>query len=397
MKLSPVVPSIAATEAIVATPTATAAVARPLRVALVSEYYYPHLGGVTEHVHHFARELRRQGHHADIITSRIGHNTPEPGVIRLGRSVSIYANGSQARVTIGDGLRREMRRVLRAGAYDVVHVHSPFAPTLPLLAIDEADCPVVATVHTNFADSLAYRVFRKKLQRLSDRMHALIAVSPTAAEAHARYFDASWTIVPNGVDLDAFHPGAPRPALLDDDRPNILFVGRFDPRNALGPLMEAFRRVVHDGRDARLIVVGDGPLRRYYRRLARGDRRIVFTGALREERPGYYAGATLYACPTTRASFGITLLEAMACGTPIVCSDIPGFRDVVQDGREAMMVPLNSATALAEMLERVLDDDVLRARLGHAGRRTAAEYGWPAVTRRVLGVYASSLGMVDAA
>ena len=366
-------------------------------MGIVTEYYYPHLGGVTEHVHHFAREMRRRGHEADIITSNIGDCPPAPGVIRIGRSVSVYANGSQARVTIGDGLRQAMRQVLRAGAYDVVHVHSPFSPTLSLLAIDEAECPVIATVHTNFPDSLAYRLFRRRLQRIADRIDALIAVSPTAAHAHARYIDADWSIVPNGIDLEAFHPGAERPAGLRDDIPSILFVGRFDPRNALGTLIDAFRRITGSGRDARLVVVGDGPLRRYYRRRAKADPRIIFTGALRDERPGYYAGATVYACPTTRASFGITLLEAMACSTPIVCSDIAGFRDVVEDGREALLVPADAPDTLADSLVRVLDDEVLRARLGHAGSLTAARYAWPSVTDRILSVYANSLGVEVAA
>src|SRR5437879_10516340 len=118
---------------------------RPLRIALVTEYYYPHLGGVCEHVHFFAREARRRGHHVDIITSNIPGAEPQPNVIRLGRSQSVYANGSQARVTIGLGLRRQMRKVLHRGHYDIVHVHSPLTPILPLLAIEEADSPVVGT------------------------------------------------------------------------------------------------------------------------------------------------------------------------------------------------------------------------------------------------------------
>src|SRR5258705_13671967 len=91
---------------------------RTLRIALVTEYYYPHLGGVCEHVHFFAREARRRGHHVDIITSSIPGAEPQPNVIRLGRSQSVCANGSQARVTVGFGLRREMRKVFHRGHND---------------------------------------------------------------------------------------------------------------------------------------------------------------------------------------------------------------------------------------------------------------------------------------
>jgi phosphatidylinositol alpha-mannosyltransferase len=123
----------------------------------------------------------------------------------------------------------------------------------------------------------------------------------------------------------------------------------------------------------------------------------LFTGALREERAGYYAGATVYACPTTRASFGITLLESMACATPIVCSDIAGFRDVVQDGREAVFTAVDEPTELADSLVRLLDDEALCRRLGRAGTETAARYAWPSVAERVLGVYAGVLGLGVAA
>src|SRR2546423_976442 len=114
---------------------------RTLRIALVTEYYYPHLGGVCEHVHFFAREARRRGHHVDIITSNIPGAEPQPNVIRVGRSQPVYCNGSQARITIALDLRKQMRKVLKEGRYDVVHVHSPLTPTLPLLAIEEAECP----------------------------------------------------------------------------------------------------------------------------------------------------------------------------------------------------------------------------------------------------------------
>src|SRR4029078_12397571 len=118
---------------------------RSLRIALVTEYYYPHLGGVCEHVHFFAREARRRGHHVDVITSHIPGAEAQPNVIRVGRSQPVYCNGSQARITLGWNLRKEVRRVLKQGRYDIVHVHSPLTPVLPILAIGAPDSPRVRT------------------------------------------------------------------------------------------------------------------------------------------------------------------------------------------------------------------------------------------------------------
>ena len=365
--------------------------ARPLRIGLVTEYYYPHLGGICEHVHFFAREARRHGHHVDIITSQLPGAREDPHVIRLGRSQPVYANGSLARMTVGWGLRAQLRAVLRRGRYDVVHVHSPLSPVLPILAIDEADCPVVGTFHTYFERSIGYTLGRRYFQKRLDRLGAAIAVSHSTTVALNRHFDANWTIVPNGIDTHVFHPGAPRPAAVRPDVPVVLFLGRFDPRNGLATLIEAFRKLRRRRGESQLVVVGDGPLWKHYQRVARGHPDITFVGAVLRERPSYYAHSTVYACPTTRASFGVTLLESMACETPIVCSDILGFRDVVKHEREALMVPRGDVGALADALVRLLEDETLCARLGKRGRRAAEQYAWPRVTAAVLDVYTAVL------
>jgi len=365
--------------------------ARPLRIALVTEYYYPHLGGICEHVHFFAREARRYGHQVDIITSNIRGARHEPHVIRIGKSQSVYANGSQARFTWGLELRKDLRRVFSLGQYDIVHVHSPLSPVLPVLAIEEADCPVVGTFHTYFDRSMGYALGKRYFQKKLDSLHAAIAVSHSTTVALNRYFEANWTIVPNGIDTDVFHPHVPRPAALRADVPVILFLGRFDPRNGLTTLIESFQKVRGRNREAQLVVVGDGPLRSHYYRAAGGDRDITFVGAVLRDRPGYYAHSAMYACPTTKASFGITLLESMACETPVVCSDIYGFRDVVKHEREALMVHCGDRDALADALVRLLDDETLRARLGKRGRQEAQQYSWQNVTEAVLDIYAAVL------
>ncbi len=378
-----------------------AASSRALRIAHVTEYYYPHIGGVCEHVHFSAREARRRGHHVDVITSRVGAVSEPRGdgdrgrVIRIGRSVPVYANGSHARFTLGVGLRSQMRRVLGAGDYDVVHVHAPLTPVLPLVASLEATCPVVGTFHAYHTDSFGYSTFRGYLREYLDRLDASIAVSHAATKGVARYFGhVDWRIVPNGVDTTLFTPHAPRPrAIPADDVPTVLFVGRFDPRNRLPVLLKAFRRIRGPRRRARLVVVGDGPLRHRYQRLAAGIPDVTFVGRVPgEERARYYAHSAVYACPAVQGSFGITLLESMACGTPVVCSDIPGFHEVVRDEREALFHPPGDDGALADALVRLLDDDTLRQRMAVAGLHRAAAYDWTRVTEDILQVYRNVIG-----
>ena len=263
--------------------------------------------------------------------------------------------------------------------------------------LEEADCPVVGTFHTYFDKSKGYRFLNGYFQKRLDMLDAAICVSHSTTVALERYFSAPWQIIPNGIDTDVFHPSVSTPPAIRKDVPSILFLGRFDPRNGLSTLIDSFRKVKGKGREAQLVVVGDGPLREHYYKQARGDRDITFVGAVLEGRPSYYAHSSIYACPTTKASFGITLLESMACETPIVCSDILGFQDVVVNGREALMTPSGDRDALADGLVQLLDDEGLRIQLGTTGRYESMKYSWPRVTSQVLDVYHNVMGRVAVA
>jgi phosphatidylinositol alpha-mannosyltransferase len=369
-----------------------------VRIALVTEYYYPHLGGVTEHVHNLALELQRQGHPTLVVTAHMStpargidlHGFRDPAFVRrIGTSRTIYSAGSFARITTGPALRRDLRALFRRERIDMVHVHGGLNPTLGLVAPEAAHdlgIPVVATFHSWFASSALCRVFRGPLQRRLDRHAAALAVSQPVIDAHARYFEADWRIVPNGVDTEFFRtearPTGPRGC------PELLFLGRLDPRNGLDTVLAAMPRVLEARPGARLTVAGDGPLRPVYERLARPlGRSVSFVGRVNGDRPAHYARADLYLCPTTKASFGITLLEAMACGTPMIVSDITGFRELVGDGPEAVLVPKARPAAWADTVLELLSDRPRLEAMSAAGRHKAETYAWPRVTEQVLDVY----------
>lgn len=368
-----------------------------MRIALVTEFYYPHVGGITEHVHFLARELNRRGHATIIITSRMqGAEPDEPCVRRIGTSRVVFMNGSFSRVTTGWGLGRSMTGLLRAHRPDVVHVQKALEPTLGLVASSAAwhmGLPVVGTFHTYFAGALGYRVFRPLLQRRLDRLAARIAVSEPVVRAMSRYFQADFDIVPNGVDVESFRPNGRRPSDHPGQGPRLLFLGRLDPRNGLDTLLLAMPRIVGRYPTARLVVAGDGPLRRMYEWRARplGDR-VHFVGQVNGTRAEQYRDADLYLCPSTRASFGITLLEAMACGTPLLVSDIPGFRELVDGGEEAVLVPHDDSAAWADAACALIGEPWRRELMGAAGRAKAERYAWPLVAGRVLAIYTRVAG-----
>lgn len=372
-----------------------------MRIALVTEFYYPHLGGITEHVHNLARACNAAGHRAIIVTShmRMPVGTPDAHeyaedpecVRRIGTSRVVYAGGAFTRVTTGPGLRRRLRELLREERIDLVHVHNGLAPTFGImapLAAWDLDLPVVATYHSWFPRSYLLRLLRGVAQWGIDRHAANIAVSQAVIDSHARYLTAEWEIIPNGVDTDFFRPGDRPVADALADGPRLLFVGRFDPRNALDTAMRAMPHVLERYPDASLTIAGDGPLRARYERLARPvANHISFIGRVNGNRPQVYGSSDLYLCPAVWASFGITLLEAMACGTPLVVSDIPGFREVVNGGAEAVLVPKDDVRAWARTVTELIGQPTRRASMRAAGIAKAQAYAWPRVAERVMAVY----------
>lgn len=372
-----------------------------MRIALVTEFYYPHLGGVTEHVHNLAKVYNAAGHPTIVVTSRMTmpQGTPdaheyqkdEEFVRRVGTSCVIYSSGSFARITAGWRLRRRLRDLFRQEQIDVVHVHGGLAPTFGIIAPLsgwDLGLPVVATFHSWFPKSHALRFWRRQAQWFMDRHAANLAVSQPVVEAHARYINADWEIIPNGVDTAFFRPNGRLPADPFAQQPRLLFLGRLDPRNGLETVLRAMPTVLERFPETTLVVAGDGPLRPMYERLARpvADR-VQFLGRVNGNRPEVYGSADLYLCPTTKASFGITLLEAMACGTPLIVSDITGFRELVAGGGEAVLVDKGDAGAWAQAAIDLIADPNRRAAMRVAGLAKAQTFAWPRVAEQVFAVY----------
>jgi phosphatidylinositol alpha-mannosyltransferase len=372
-----------------------------MKIALVSEYYYPVLGGITEHVYHLASSLSSKGHDVTVVTSnylgRNGHHVPDEQdfrVVRTGWGLPVYSNGSFARITIGK-LGAELRRLFERERFDIIHAHSPLTPILPLVAVRNSNAlATVGTFHTYFDQSRGYKLMNREMSRHMDMLDGKIVVSETCVDALSRYFNAEYTVIPNGVDTSSFNPEIPAVAGFDDDKLNILFVGRFDPRNGLRTMIKAFGIVKRQFPGCRLIVVGDGPLRSYYHRLVDKEmaRDIHFEGLINGGRPAYYAAADIYCSPCTKSSFGVVLIEAMAAAVPIVASDNNGYQSVMEHDSQGVLVPETDTQAFADALLELLRDPSLRQRLGSAGRETALNrFSWDLVGEQIERFYLSLL------
>ncbi len=312
-------------------------------------------------------------------------------MVPAGRAVPVPYNGSVARLCFGPLSLARTRRWLRAGRFDVLHLHEPTVPSVSMLALWTARGALVATFHTSTPRSRALQVFGTVLQPGMEKLTGRIAVSPAARRVIMEHLGVDAVLVPNGVDVARFAAAGPRP----DGPPTVVFLGRVDePRKGLAVLLEALPELVRRVPDVRLLVAGpgDGSLVREQLPADLVDR-VELLGLVAEvDKPATYARGDVYCAPNTHGeSFGIVLLEAMAAGTPVVASDLEAFRRVLDDGRTGVLFPVRDAAALAGALADLLADPHRRAAMATAGRAAVQPYDWSAVTSQVLAVYEAVL------
>ena len=358
-----------------------------MKIGLVSPYVYPLPGGVTQHVRYLYENLILLGHDVRIITSSHGLQSSSYGdVIRIGKGFSVPTNGSVGTLTVSPRFLSQVGDLLERERFDVLHFHEPFVPFLSPIVLRLSTSVNIATFHAYGGWSPAYEFGRRFMGGYAKRLHGRIAVSAAARHFIDRYFPGDYKVIPNGVDVARFRRAVPMARWQDGTR-NVLFVGRHEPRKGLLDLLKAYRILRKTGCQCRLLVVGSGPQEREARRyvLTRGLGGVEFLGRVNDhEKAQLFKTADVYVSPATGGeSFGIVLLEAMAAGTPIVCSDIHGYKGVVRRGREGLLVPPRKPKELAVAIGLLLSDDELRTRMAESGPARAEEFSWPRVTAKV--------------
>jgi phosphatidyl-myo-inositol alpha-mannosyltransferase len=362
-----------------------------VKIGLVCPYVYPASGGVAQHVGFLYENLRLRGHDVRILTASHGPQRASEGdIIRLGVGVSVPINASVGTLTFSPRYLSQIGRMLEREQFDVLHFHEPFVPFLSLFLLRESDSVNIATFHAYAGFSPSYEFGSRALQWHARKLHGRIAVSAAARHFIDRFFPGDYKVIPNGVDIPRFANAVPI-ARWQDGTPNILFVGRHEPRKGLLDTLKAHRILRKTGARPRLLVVGSGPQEREARRYVatRGLKGVEFLGRVSDtEKAQLFKTADVYVSPATGGeSFGIVLLEAMAAGTPIVCSDIHGYKGVVRRGREGLLVPPRDPRELAVAVDRLLRDPSLREQMGAAGRERAEDFSWPRVTAKVEDYY----------
>lgn len=364
-----------------------------MRIGLVCPYKWDVPGGVQYHVRDLAETLRDMGHHVEVLTpAEREESLPAEHTTFAGRTVPVPYNGSMASMQFGPVSAARVRRWLREGRFDVVHVHEPASPSVSLLVCMIATGPIVATFHAATTRSkwlaAAGPMARPWLEKIAGR----IAVSDFARRLQVEHLGGDAVVIPNGVHVDFFAEGPRLPGWeADGHGPTIGFLGRYDePRKGLPVLLEAMRTVVARHPGARLLVAGRGNPAEVLDLIGADlAPHVVLLGELSEEdKAAFLRTVDVYCAPNLLGeSFGVVLIEALAAGAPVVASDLDAFARVLEGGDAGVLVPRGSAGALGEALRALLDDPERRGRLAARGADVARTYDWPVLARRILAVY----------
>ncbi len=376
-----------------------------MRIALVSPYSWTYPGGVTRHIEALAEQYVAAGHDVrvlspvdpdDRLTLRL-HRGARPSqrplpdyLVPLGRTVGFPSNGAVSNVAYGVSTLVALRRELERG-YDVVHLHEAIAPIPGWDSLMTVDGPLVATFHCYSENAFSNNLgnFFGARRRLN-RLHVRIAVSQAAAWTGRRFYGGSYRIIPNGVDVPALPPVAVAPAAGEPLR--IAFVGQAVERKGLPVLLRAFE-ALREHLPVTLDVVGVA--HEELSPLMLDDRGVSAHGKCSDERKREVLERADVLCAPSLGgeSFGMVLTEAFAAGTPVVASDIAGYRDVVTDGVDGVLVPRGDATALAEALRDLALDRDRRMALARAASESAPRYAWPRVAAQVLEAYEDAIAL----
>jgi phosphatidylinositol alpha-mannosyltransferase len=361
-----------------------------MRIGIACPYSWDVPGGVQSHIRDLAEALIELGHEVSVIAPA-DEDRPLPDyVVPTGKAMPVPYNGSVARLSFGPLSVSKVRRWLRDGDFDVLHVHEPTVPSLPLLACWVAAGPIVATVHTAMPKSRILLASQPVLRTALEKIDGRIAVSEAARSTFVEHLGGDAVLIPNGVAVHRYRQARPLDGWPGDGGA-IGFLGRMDEsRKGLAVLLQAFELLAVDRPDLRLLIAGPGDAGEQRHKLPAPLReRAVFLDEVSEEdKVRVLHSVDVFCSPNTGGeSFGIVTAEAMAAGVAIVASDIPAFRQVLRDGRAGELFAVGDPADLARAAARLLDDPGRRAQLSAAALDAVADYDWGVVARNVLSVY----------
>ena len=365
-----------------------------LNIGIVCPYGWDTPGGVQIHIKELAEWLQRNGHQVSVLAPVSDDGKVlEKYVISAGRPVPIPFNGSVARVLFGPLASSRVKQWIDNGNFDLIHIHEPAIPSIGLLAGLASEGALVATFHASTARLRAFNAIVTPLDPLIERISGKIAVSEIARQTLKERFNTEAVVIPNGIHVEKFQRPQAKPEWSNGMK--IGFLGRFnESRKGLELLVEALPKVLIRIPNLEVLVAGPGEVETAIKKIPVSLRKYFkFLGALSEEdKVSFFKSITAYVAPNTGGeSFGIILAEAMASHTPIVSSDLPAFRSLLENGKFGSLFTSEDANSLSSQLIDLLENSEKQALFARQGYEKAKTLDWETVASNIFNVYELAL------
>lgn len=366
-----------------------------MRIALVSgnSFYFP--GGVQEHIKDLAKYLKSQGHYVKIIAPRYKKDEKyDKNFILIGRAIPLSVNASMAQISFLDK-KSNIDKILSREKFDIIHFHNP-SFFIGTQILKKSNSKNILTLHFLPDASLIYKFLKNILNNwvekgFSDKINGVIAVSKPVVKYVPKKFKCTRKIIPNGIDLKKFETNKKRIKKYDDEKINILFLGRIEKRKGLIYLLKSYKILKKKYPNIRLIVVGsgekEGKCKKFVKKSKLAD--VNFVGRVSDkEKIMYYNTADIFCSPAIYGeSFGIVLLEAMACGKPIVAYANKGYKEVLKGKAKKFLAKPKDVNELAKKLEILIKNEELRREMGEFGKKEVKKYSWQIVGGQIEDFY----------
>lgn len=365
-----------------------------LKIGIVCPYGWDTPGGVQIHIKELAEWLIRNGNEVSVIAPVTDDQAiKEDFVISAGRPVPIPFNGSVARVLFGPLASSRVKQWIENGNFDLMHIHEPAIPSIGLLAGWAGEGAIVATFHASTSRLRAFNAVATALDPLIERISGKIAVSEIARQTLKERFNTEAVVIPNGIHINKFEITPARPEWKGPF--NIGFLGRFnESRKGLDLLVSSLPNVISKYPQTKLLIAGPGDQDVALKKIPESlHRYIEFLGPLSEEdKVAFFKSLAIYIAPNTGGeSFGIILGEAMASRTPIIASDLPAFKALLENGKYGELFRSEDEKSLSSSIVDLLSNSEKRALMARAGFEKAKELDWERVASAIFGVYELAL------
>jgi len=371
-----------------------------MKIGLICPYNLSRPGGVGSYVMALQVELKQRGHEVKIIAPA-GRNdhliTDNPDIIYLAESMPV---NTPFRTTVDVSYKvdgDEIDQCLARENFDILHFHEPWIPRMPMQILTRSHCANVATFHAKLPESIFRRSFEKAItpytKQVFKDLDYITAVSEAAASHVSTLVNSGEIqIIPNGISLETYNPAKIKPLpQYKDSLKTILYVGRLEGRKGAIWLLRAFRKLLQEHPDVRLLIASDGPKREmleaYVEEYALPN--VEFLGFVsEEEKLRLLKSADLFCSPALYGeSFGIVLIEAMAMGLVTICGNNPGYEGVMKERGRISLVNPKATDEFAERLELLLYDDQIRNLWRKWAKDYVKQFDYPVIADSYEAIY----------